>query len=143
MSIDYVCPQRRFLQGDIINWERDEWQLRSPWGTSVSEMLDLERDVCNMREEGLLMVPQKFSFQESLHVCRKLSGQVLSYTDNKGFQEIIHFLSLSQNMKASGCSEAEGSSRTLHIWGGGSDKEEETVWRTYDTNIDIKVQKFF
>ena len=65
---------RSFLQGDIINWERDEWDLRSPWNTSVSEMLDLERDVCNMREEGLLLVPQKLSFQESLHVCGKLLG---------------------------------------------------------------------
>ena len=127
------------MQGDIINWERDDWELRSPWGTSVSEMLDLERDVCNKRAEGLLLVPQKLSIQESLHVCRKLSGQVVSYSQLEGFKELVFFLSLSRNMRASACSEASGASRVLQTWGGGSDLFEETVWRTYDTAEDIKV----
>ena len=70
-----IHSPRSFLQGDIINWDRDEWDLRSPWNTSVSELLDLERDVCNMNEEGLILVPQKLSFQESLHVCGKLAGR--------------------------------------------------------------------
>ena len=102
-------------------------------------MLDLERDVCNTREEGLLLVPQKLSFQESLHVCRKLSGQVVSYSQLEGFKEIVFFLSLSPNMRASSCSEASGASRVLQTWGGGSDLYEETVWRTYNTAEDIKV----
>ena len=102
-------------------------------------MLDLERDVCNTREEGLLLVPQKLSYQESLHVCRKLSGQVVSYSQLEEFKDLVFFLSLSRNMRASACSEVSGASRVLQTWGGGSDLLEETVWRTYDTAEDIKV----
>ena len=64
----------------------------------------------------------------------------MSYSTLQDFQEIIFFLSLARNMRTSACSEAAGASRSLQTWAGGSDEAEETVWRTYNTNDDIKVK---
>ena len=106
----------------------------------MSEILDLEKDVCNNRERGLLMVPQQLSFQESLHVCKKLAGKVISYTDRNQFDDIVYFLSLTQNMKSSACIEEKESSSLLQVWAGGSDEKVEGVWRTYDNNTSIEVR---
>ena len=131
--------KRRFLQGDIINWERETWDLRSPWNRSVSETLDLEKDICNTRERGLFMVPQKLNFQESLHVCKKLAGKVISYTDRDEFDDIVYFLSLTPNMRSPACIDIKESSSLLQVWAGGSDEQAEGVWRTYDNNTSIQV----
>ena len=142
----FVLPitiKRRFLQGDIINWERETWDLRSPWNRSVSETLDLEKDICNTRERGLFMVPQKLNFQESLHVCKKLAGKIISYTDRDEFDDIVYFLSLTPNMRSSACIDIKESSSLLQVWAGGSDEQVEGVWRTYDNNTSIKVNIFF
>ena len=135
----YISQFRRFLQGDIINWEREIWDLRSPWNRSVSEILDLEKDVCNKRERGLFMVPQKLNFQESLHVCKKLAGKVITYTDRDEFDDIVYFLSLTPNMRSSACIDIKESSSLLQVWAGGSDEQVEGVWTTYDNNTSIEV----
>ena len=66
---------------------------------------------------------------------------MVSYTDMQEFQEIVFFLSLARNMRASACSELSGASRSQLTWAGGSDEDQETVWRTYDTNEDITVKE--
>ena len=124
------------MKGDIINWETEKWDLRSPWNRSVSETLDLERDVCSMQEQGLFMVPQQLSFQESVHSCKKMSGRVASFTQRQEFEDIVRFLSLRQNMRASACSEdREDGSSLLQVWAGASDQEVEGVWRTHNNSV--------
>ena len=133
---------RSFPQGDIISWDRDPWVLRSPWNRSEAEMLDLESDVCNLQEKGFFMVPQPLSFDESVHVCKKLSGSPISYTSKTDFEKIIHHLSLSSNMRASGCVERlEDGSSSVQVWGGGSDEVREGTWNSWDTGREIKVGK--
>ena len=114
--------------------------MRSPWNRSVSETLDLERDVCSMRERGLFMVPQQLGFQESVHSCNKMSGTVASFTQRDEYEDIAHFLSLRQNMRASPCVEdREGGSKFMQVWAGASDEEVEGVWRT-DNNSVVNVR---
>ena len=108
---------------------------------SVSEMLDLEKDICNTREEGLFMVPQQLNFEESLHVCKKLSGKVISYSERDEFDDLVYYLSLTNNMRTSACTEDKESSSLLQVWAGGSDEEVEGIWRKYDHNTSIKVKK--
>ena len=86
------CGCRSSPQGDIISWDREAWTLRSPWNRSEAEMLDLERDVCDNREQGHFLVPHKHTFDEAVHVCRKLSGTLISYTDKAEFDDLISAL---------------------------------------------------
>ena len=106
-------------------------------------MLDLEKDVCKNRERGLFMVPQKLSFTEGLHVCKKLAGKVISYNDRDEFEDIVHFLSLTPNMRSPACIDIKESSSLLQVWAGGTDEQVEGVWRTYDNNtiIEVKIAK--
>ena len=86
------------------------------------------------------MVPQKLTFEESRHTCKKLTGAPISYTDKTEFEAIVHFLSLSSNMRAPGCGERlEDGSTNLQVWAGGSDEAREGVWTTWDTNKEIDV----
>ena len=104
-------------------------------------MLDVEKDICAPRDRGYFMVPQKLSFDESLHVCKKLTGSPITFTNQTDFEEIIYYLSLSSNMRASGCVEplADGSTR-LQVWGGGTDEAREGTWTTWDTDKEIEVR---
>ena len=57
------------------------------------------------------------------------------------FEAIVHFLSLSSNMRALGCGERlEDGSTNLQVWAGGSDEAREGVWTTWDTNKEIDVK---
>ena len=135
-----VTSCRQFPQGDIISWDRDPWVLRSPWNRSKAEILDLEKDVCANHEKGYFLVPQQLSFDEGVHMCKKLSGSPISYTTKTEFEEIIHHLSLSSNMRAPGCVERlEDGSSSVQVWGGGSDEAREGTWTTWDTGREIKV----
>ena len=60
----------------MISWETTNWNLTTPWNSSEMEMLDMEKDVCADvgKETGLFMVPHKLNWEESQHVCNKLSG---------------------------------------------------------------------
>ena len=86
------------------------------------------------------MVPHKLSFDESIHVCKKLSGTPVTFTNKTIFDDIVHHLSLASNMRASGCAQTlEDGSRSVQVWGGGSDEAREGVWTTWDTNQKIEV----
>ena len=108
-------------------------------------MLDVERDICNMRarDTGYFMVPQPLSFAESVHVCKKLSGTPVSYVNETDFNDLVYFLSLASNMRASGCAQTLGDGSTsMKVWGGGSDEAREGSWVTYDSNQAIEVTRF-
>ena len=86
------------------------------------------------------MVPQKVSFFESLHVCKKLTGTPISYVDKRDFNNIVSFLSLSSNMKAAGCVKTlDDGSTQAEVGAGGSDEAREGVWTTWDTEETIEV----
>ena len=135
-----ITSCRSFPNGDIISWDREPWALRSPWNRSEPELLDLENDICSNKENGYFMVPHKLSFDESIHVCKKLSGTPVTFTNKTIFDDIVHHLSLASNMRASGCAQTlEDGSRSVQVWGGGSDEAREGVWTTWDTNQKIEV----
>ena len=85
------------------------------------------------------MVPHKQSFTESLHVCKTLSGSLLTYTNKTAFDELIYYLSLSINMKSQGCVEQSDESTKISVWGGGNDGIQEGLWETWNTREEIKV----
>ena len=87
------------------------------------------------------MVPQKVSFLEAHHVCKKLTGTPISYVDKTDFNNIVSFLSLSSNMKAAGCVRTLDDGYTqVEVTAGGSDEAKEGVWTTWDTNNKIEVK---
>ena len=131
---------RSFPQGDIISWDREPWSLRSPWNRSEAEMLDLEKDVCANRDLGYFLVPQQVSFDESIHVCQKLSGTPVTFSNKTEFDAIVHFLSGASNMRASACVETlEDGSTSIQVWGGGTDEAREGVWTSWDGHKEIEV----
>ena len=118
--------------------------MRSPWNRSEAELLDLEKDVCANQDRGYFMVPQKLSFDESKHVCKKLSGSPLSYTSKADLEAVVHFVSGSSNMRASACIEAlEDGSTSVQVWGGGMASEDRVNWTTWDTNQYIEVMRLY
>ena len=131
---------RNFLNGDVIRWDREQWQLKSPFQTSEEVVLDLEKDICDSTENGgLFLVPQKFSFTESVHICKTLAGKMVTYMDKADFDDLIYYLSLSVNMKAGGCVEQNEDSSQIQIWAGGKDDRIEGSWETWNGREHIKV----
>ena len=130
---------RLSLDGDILRWDRETWELRSPFNRSDLEILDFEKDVCANFDKGLLMVPQKMNFGESVHTCKKLSGNIITYVDKARFDEYVYFLSSSRNMKSSACMEPLDETNQIEVWTGGSDGISEGKWTTWDTFDNIQV----
>ena len=121
---------RSSLQGDILSWEKEPWNLTSPYNRSEEELLDFDKDVCKEEEQGLFLVPLKLSFFESQHMCRKLSGHIVSYTEKSEFDEIVHFLASSNNVKSSVCFEDNEDAREVNIFTSGTDEYSEGLWET-------------
>ena len=90
------------LQGDILNWQGHNWNLKSPCNTSEMEVFDYEVDVCSQSQHGLVLVPHKLNFEESLHACAKISGELVSYVDRSRFDQLTHFISKSGHMNSKG-----------------------------------------
>ena len=128
-----------FPSGDILSWDREPWILKTPSQSSEEEMLDLEKDICHSPDNGLFMVPHKMSYEESLHFCKKLSGNMFSYTNKTDFDDLIYFLSLQNNMKSTGCIEKVEDSNNIEIWAGGTDGFKEGYWETWNSREPIQV----
>ena len=129
---------RAFLKGDVIEWETESWDLKTPLQSSEEEVLDLERDICNAPERGLYMVPHKLTFEESVHTCKKLSGSLFSYTSSQEFDDLLYFLSLSANMRAGGCVEKLEDGNNIEVWAGGTDEDKEGDFVTWNTKEPIQ-----
>ena len=102
-------------------------------------MLDLEKDICHSPDNGLFMVPHKMSYEESLHFCKKLSGNMFSYTNKTDFDGLIYFRPLQSNMKSTGCIEKVEDSNNIEIWAGGTDGFKEGYWETWNSREPIQV----
>ena len=121
------------LTGDISNWQGHKWELKSPYNTTEMEVYDFEVDVCSQSQHGLVMVPHKLNYRESLHACAKISGELVSYVDRSRFDEITHFISRSGHMNSNECSassDSDGTRRTIQVYLGGSDMDSEGLWTT-------------
>ena len=120
------------MQGDILSWKQEPWNLTSPYNRSDEELLDLEKDICQVQEKGLFLIPLKLTFSESQHMCRKLSGDLVSYTEKSEFEEIVHFLSSSNNVKSNVCFEDSKDAREVNVFTSGTDDFTEGYWETRD-----------
>ena len=130
---------RLFLEGDVLSWDREEWELRSPWNRSEMEILDLEKDICAGGNTGYFIVPQKNTFDESIHLCKKLSGSVMSYINQTQFEDVVHFASYDNILNIKECTEDSGDDVMIEFWSGGTDQDEEGSWITWDNNQPIEV----
>ena len=121
------------IEGDIISYRTAKWTLRSPYNTTVKEVMDLKKDICISHNTSLVLVPQKLTFFEGLHQCSKLSGRLADYTEIMGFNGITRHLSRRGNSYSDLCSApwAEGG-RMVEVFLAVSDQREETVWNTWE-----------
>ena len=143
---------RNLLNGDLIRWDKESWILKSPLQTSVEETLDLERDICPKQlrsnaleqtdEKGFFMIPHRHTYSESVHVCKTLSGSLISYVTQNEFEDLTYFLSLSENMKAVNCVDTAEGSTKIKVWAGGTDEMKEGVWETWNTRKLVQVILF-
>ena len=127
------------LKGDISAWDSEQWRLISPKESSEIEFLDLEKDICHAQKESLFMVPFKLSYKESLHMCKKLSGTMMTYINQTEYDNLLYFISHNSNMKSSACVDVGEETSNINIWGGATDGIIEGVWETWNTREPIKV----
>ena len=96
--------------------------------------------MCANRDLGYFLVPQQVSFLESIHLCKKLSGTPVTFTNKTDFDDIVHFLSSASNMRASPCVETlDDGTTSIQVWGGRTDEAEEGVWTSWDAQKEIEV----
>ena len=68
------CQER--LQGDIVNWDAEDWIFNQTGNGSKIEFLDFEKDVCDMRNMSYHFFPVKRTFKKSTEFCERLSGKL-------------------------------------------------------------------
>ena len=95
-----------------------------------------------MFQSGMVMVPHKLSFKESLHMCSKMSGEMTSYINQTEFSHILHHLGAPANVNAGECSTAlDSDTSELQVYLGGTDDDEEGVFTTWYTRRLIEVER--
>lgn len=153
-SRKHICIFRKLLNGDLIRWDKESWILKSPLQTTVEETLDLERDICPKQmisnalqqtdQKGLFLVPHRHTYSESVHVCKTLSGSLISYVTQNEFEDLTYYLSLSENMKAVNCVETAEGLTKIKVWAGGTDEVKEGVWETWNTRqlVEVNLKNF-
>ena len=140
-EMESITSCKENINGDIISWEANDWSLRSPFNTTEVEVLDFEKDICHQPEQGMILVPHKLSFQDSIHACARLSGEIASYVNKEEHNQITHFLSLTNHMNIGACSshvDEKGLRKNIKVYIGGTDEAEEGVWETLYTNQRIE-----
>ena len=121
------------IEGDIISYKKAKWILRSPYNTTVKEVMDLKKDICISHNKSLVLVPQKLTFFEGLHQCSKLSGRLADYTEKMGFDKITRHISRRGNSNSDHCSAPLADvGRMVEVFLAVSDQREETKWRTWE-----------
>ena len=85
------------------------------------------------------MIPHRHTYSESVHVCKTLSGSLISYVTQNEFEDLTYFLSLSENMKAVNCVDTAEGSTKIKVWAGGTDEIKEGVWETWNTRKLVQV----
>ena len=92
-------------------------------------------------QRGFLLIPHKLEFEEGEGYCEKISGRLATYVTKAEFDEILYHLSLSHNMQAQPClkSSEDERTRTIEVYLGGTDEEEEGTWTTLYSRENIEV----
>ena len=87
------------------------------------------------------MIPHPLEFSEGEGYCEKISGRLATYVTKTDFQEILHHLSLSHNMQAQPClkSSQTEETKTIEVYLGGTDEDEEGTWTTLYSRENIEV----
>ena len=57
------------LEGDIINWENNVWNLKSPYNTTEMTGFDYKKDVCSRPPQGMLLVKTEL-YRKSACMCQ-------------------------------------------------------------------------
>ena len=69
------CEER--LEGDVVNWETENWILSKNGDGSEIEYLDFERNICDMKERSYHFIPFPIlAFEEALDMCERVSGKL-------------------------------------------------------------------
>ena len=69
------CEER--LEGDIVNWETENWILSKNGDGSEIEYLDFERNICDMEERSYHFIPFPIlTFEGALDMCERVSGKL-------------------------------------------------------------------
>ena len=85
-------------------------------------------------QSGMVMVPHKLSFKESLHMCSKMSGKMTTYINKTEFSSILHHLGSPANMNAGECSTVlDSDTKEIQVYLGGTDDDVEGVFTTWYT----------
>ena len=122
-----------------MSWEEEErWTFRSPHNTSVEETYHFQNEICKSTKTSLALVPQKMPFLEGSHVCSKLSGNLVEYVDKEKFDEITRFLTGRGPTSTKMCASPWGEEgRNVAAFLGGTDSEDEGIWRTFQERKQI------
>ena len=52
------------MNGNILSWEKENWNLTSPYNRSEMEILDFDRDVCSLPTVKIL---ESLSYSNQIH----------------------------------------------------------------------------
>ena len=78
------------------------------------------------------------NFFDGSHVCSKLSGSMVEYVEKKKFQGITRFLTGPGQTSSRECASTwNKNDRVVQVFLGGTDREEEASWRTWQTGKEI------
>ena len=68
------CKER--LEGDLVNWDEEEWIFNSTGNGSRVEYLDFENVVCDIKNISHHFFPPLRTFSKALDQCEKVSGKM-------------------------------------------------------------------
>ena len=122
--------------GNLLSWDSGAWYLNSSRGTGRREMMELEEEVCRTGGDSYHLVPHRDKFQQSLHMCNKLSGQLVSHHTKENFTQILTFMTKKAHLNLFHCGKRDEERRavTLKTWLASHDTEEEGVFRNFFTD---------
>ena len=105
-------------------------------------MLDLETEICRAGSESYHVVARPGKFEESLHTCNKLSGQLASHNTEQQFSEITTFMTRPAHLNLSTCGARleDGAAVNVRTWLASDDIEEEGLFRNFFTNQPVEYQ---
>ena len=124
------------------SWETASWHLNSSGSTAYLEMLDLQTEICRPGSHSYHVVPRPRKFEQSLHTCRKLSGQLAAHSSELEFTEITNFMTRPSSLNLSTCGARleDGAAINVRTWLASDDNEEEGVFRNFFTNQPVEHQ---
>ena len=133
--IEKITTCKHFESGNLVSWESSSWHLNSSRGTGRREMMELEQEIC--RPDSYHLVPHPDKFDQSVHMCSKLSGELASHNTKEKFTEILTFMTRKPHINLSHCGKRLDERRAVNVrtWLASHDTEEEGVFRNFFTDL--------